>query len=94
MKSSNLNISEYKIMLENDESNDELINFLLYNTEDEKIIEKLSILNESQINSLELKYENEIKKLQNNLQKTNKINDEITKYFDTSDEKICKIKKQ
>jgi hypothetical protein len=43
---------------------------------------------------LELKYENEIKKLQNNLQKTNKINDEITKYFDTSDEKICKIKKQ
>lgn len=43
------------------------------------MLEKLSVTNEDQIKLIELHYENEINILQNNLQKANKINEEITK---------------
>lgn len=67
MNNYNINISEYRILLDDNELNDDIINFLLYDTDNEGILEKLSILNESQIKSMEVKYENDIKDLKNNL---------------------------
>lgn len=67
MNNYNINISEYRILLDDNELNYDIINFLLYDTDNEKILEKLSILNESQIKSMEVKYENDIKDLKNNL---------------------------